>query len=47
MHTAVAYDKDGNSTGVKYNAFSYARLVASPVKIVMAFIIKLPIKINI
>lgn len=33
MHTAVAYDKDGNSTGVKYNAFSYARLVASPVKI--------------
>lgn len=33
MHTAVAYDKDGNSTGVKYNAFSYARLVSSPVKI--------------
>ena len=33
MHTAVAYDKDGNSTGVKYNAFSYAKLVASPVKI--------------
>ena len=33
MHTAVAYDKDGNSTGVKYNAFSYARLVAGPVKI--------------
>ncbi len=33
MHSAVAYDKDGNSTGVKYNAFSYARLVASPVKI--------------
>ena len=33
MHTAVAYDKDGNSTGIKYNAFSYAKLVASPVKI--------------
>ena len=33
MHTAIAYDKDGNSTGVKYNAFSYAKLVASPVKI--------------
>ena len=33
MHTAVAYDKDGNSTGVKYNAFSYAKLVANPVKI--------------
>ena len=33
MHTAVAYDKDGNSTGVKYNAFSYARLLSTPVKI--------------
>lgn len=33
MHTAVAYDKDGNSTGVQYNAFSYAKLVASSVKI--------------
>ena len=33
MHTSVAYDKDGNSTGVKYNAFSYAKLVANPVKI--------------
>lgn len=33
MHTAVAYDKDGNSTGVQYNTFSYAKLVASPVKI--------------
>lgn len=33
MHTAIAYDKDGNSTGVKYSAFSYARLVSSPVKI--------------
>lgn len=33
MHTAVAYDKDGNSTGVKYNAFSYARLLFTPVKI--------------
>ena len=33
MHTAVAYDKDGNSTGVKYNAFSYARLISTPVKI--------------
>ena len=33
MHTAIAYDKDGNSTGVKYNAFSYARLLSTPVKI--------------
>ncbi|WP_251717409.1 SLAP domain-containing protein [Lactobacillus agrestimuris] len=33
MHTAIAYDKDGNSTGVKYNAFSYAKLVANPEKI--------------
>ncbi|WP_308556663.1 SLAP domain-containing protein [uncultured Lactobacillus sp.] len=33
MHTALAYDKDGKSTGVKYNAFSYAKLVANPVKI--------------
>ena len=33
MHTAVAYDKDGNSTGVKYNAFSYASLLSTPVKI--------------
>ncbi|KRL89687.1 SLAP domain-containing protein [Lactobacillus kalixensis] len=33
MHTAVAYDKDGNSTGVKYNAFTYAKLVANPVSI--------------
>lgn len=33
MHTATAYDKDGNSTDVTYNAFSYARLVSRPVKI--------------
>ncbi len=33
MHTAMAYDKDGKSTGVKYNAFSYASLLSTPVKI--------------
>lgn len=33
MHNALAYDKDGNSTGVKYNAFTYAKLVANPVSI--------------
>ncbi|KRL82227.1 SLAP domain-containing protein, partial [Lactobacillus ultunensis] len=33
MHTSIAYNKDGNSTGTKYNAYSYAKLVSSPVKI--------------
>ena len=23
MHTSIAYNKDGNSTGTKYNAYSY------------------------
>ena len=34
MHTALAYDKDGNSTGVKYNAYQYVTVESKPVKIV-------------
>lgn len=33
MHTALAYDKDGNSTGVKYNAYQYVTVESNPVKI--------------
>ncbi len=33
MHTALAYDKDGNSTGVKYNAYQYVAVESNPVKI--------------
>lgn len=33
MHTALAYDKDGNSTGVKYNAYQYVTVESKPVKI--------------
>lgn len=33
MHTATAYDKDGKDTGVTYKAFSYAKIVANPIKI--------------
>lgn len=33
MHTALAYDKNGNSTGVKYNAYQYVTVESNPVKI--------------
>ena len=33
MHTALAYDKDGNSTGVNYNAYQYVAVESNPVKI--------------
>ena len=33
MHTALAYGKDGNSTGVKYNAYQYVTVESNPVKI--------------
>ena len=33
MHTALVYDKDGNSTGVKYNAYQYVTVESNPVKI--------------
>ena len=33
MHTALDYDKDGNSTGVKYNAYQYVTVESNPVKI--------------
>ena len=33
MHTALAYDKDGKSTSVKYNAYQYVTVESNPVKI--------------
>ena len=33
MHTALAYDKNGKSTGVKYNAYQYVTVESNPVKI--------------
>lgn len=33
MHTAIAYDKDGNKTGKKYYSYQYVTVESNPVKI--------------
>lgn len=33
MHTAIAYDKNGNSTGKKYYSYQYVTVESNPVKI--------------
>lgn len=33
MHTAIAYDKNGNNTGKKYYSYQYVAVESSPVKI--------------
>lgn len=33
MHTSIAYDKDGNDTGVKYNAYKKVNVDSTPVTI--------------